>query len=125
MCRTWFGDPPVLRARTRGGPQAAGLNVRQTGGFELSFWLYVDGDRRAALCFPRLGYSVRTSQEEGGTLLSRCCACGAGIALLVIAAASFFGSAQALQFEVYNLVPLSRVPSDVALMFPYIARLSR
>ena len=88
--------------------------------FQLYFGPYVDGYRRRAPRLPRLGYSVQTSLEEGVYCLA-VVVLARWNPFLAIAAALLFGSAQALQFEVYNLGPLSRVPSDVVLMFPYIA----
>jgi len=37
----------------------------------------------------------------------------------VIAGCVLFGVAQALQFQIQNLGPLSHIPSDFVLMFPY------
>ena len=121
MRRTWFG----LSARAAGenprAVEAAGLNVRRLRIPAVILACMLTAIGGAALVLSTSGLFSPNITGGRGYIALAVVVLARWNPFLAIAAALLFGSAQALQFEVYNLGPLSRVPSDVVLMFPYIA----
>lgn len=121
MRRTWFG----LSARAAGenprAVEAAGLNVRHLRYPAVIMACMLTAVGGAALVLSTSGLFSPNITAGRGYIALAVVVLARWNPFLAIAAALLFGSAQALQFEVQNLGPLARVPSDVVLMYPYIA----
>jgi simple sugar transport system permease protein len=119
VSNTWFGLYARAASEHPRAAETAGLNVWRLRYPAVILGCVLTSVGGATLVLSTSGGFVDGLTEGRGFIALAVVVLARWNPFAVIAGCVLFGVAQALQFQVQNLGPLSHIPSDFVLMFPY------